>query len=51
VSEWRLNFGNGQVHFCRSREDAKRQLASLGDGHTFVQRVDTLTGDWYRAKP
>lgn len=49
---WRLNFGNGQVHDCSSRREAVALLHAQLDGAGFCRvqkRGDSLSG-WINVK-
>jgi hypothetical protein len=50
ITLYRVNFGNGQVHYAGSRAECERFARDYGDGFTFVQWQDIQTGDWFKAK-
>lgn len=48
MHEFRVNFGNGQVHYEKSRAACERFISAYGDGWTFLQRRDAETGEWFK---
>jgi hypothetical protein len=48
---YRVNFGNGQVHECRSLRDAKNLLAAQfdGPGSAFIQKRGDSPSGWVAA--
>lgn len=48
---WRINYGNGQVHEVASRKEAVRLLHSIdGNGHCRVQRRGDAPDGWITVK-
>jgi hypothetical protein len=45
---FRVNFGNGQIHYAGTRAACEQFIAAFGDGFAFVQFQDQQTGDWFR---
>ena len=43
---YRVNFGNGQVHYAGSLAACERFIRDHGDGFTFLERYEPETGDW-----
>ena len=46
---YRVNFGNGQVHYAGDRESCVRYIATFGCG--FLEFKDAETGDWFSVRP
>lgn len=46
-AEWRVNFGQGQVHYAGDRAACERFIVEDGDAGLFLERRDFETGDWY----
>ncbi len=47
-SKYRVNFGNGQVHYAGGRKECERFIAESCDGYTFLQvRED---GEWFQVR-
>lgn len=47
---YRVNFGNGQVHYAGDRVKCLRFVEQWGDGSTFLQRRDFETGEWFKVR-
>lgn len=55
MREYRVNFGNGTVHYpsglgVSEFESCISFIEEYGDGHTFLEQRDFDTGDWYASK-
>lgn len=46
--DYRVNFGNGTVHYAGSLFECLRFIYSHGDAATFLEQRDPDTGDWHR---
>jgi hypothetical protein len=46
---YRVNFGNGQVHYPGNRSACWRFVAAHGDGFTFIEWQDPDTAEWFAA--
>lgn len=44
---YRVNFGNGQVHYAGSRLDCISYIRRYGDRYSFVEFQDSESGDWF----
>lgn len=45
---YRVNFGNGQVHYAGSKRDCQRFAAEHGGATAFVEWQDPESLDWFR---
>lgn len=45
--KYRVNFGNGQVHYAGNKRECQRFRAAYGDGYTFIEWQDPDTLDWF----
>ena len=45
--KYRVNFGNGQVHYAGDKSACFRFRALYGDGYTFIEWQDPQTGEWF----
>ena len=45
MQEYRVNFGNGQVHYAGSREACERFIRDHGGAYSFLQKRNE-NGDW-----
>jgi hypothetical protein len=46
--KYRVNFGNGQVHYPGNKRACLQYIAQYGDGWSFVEWQDPETGDWFK---
>lgn len=46
--QYRVNFGNGQVHDVGSKKEAFRFISGYCDGSAFVEWQDPETRDWFQ---
>lgn len=47
-SKYRVNFGNGQVHYAGNRAECERFLTELNDEHAFLQFKEN--GEWFKCR-
>lgn len=46
-SRYRVNFGNGQVHYAGTRAECVRFVKDHGDARTFLEWQDPETREWF----
>ena len=44
---YRINLGNGQIHYAGSLRDCLSWIARHGDGFSFIQFRDSETNEWF----
>lgn len=47
---YRVNFGNGQVHYAGSLKETLAFVRDFGDAHTFIQKRDPDTFEWHSVR-
>lgn len=48
MSDYRVSFGNGQVHYAGDKAACLRFIRDHGDGSTYLQFRDWETDEWFR---
>lgn len=47
---YRVNFGNGQVHYAGSLKETLAFVRNYGDAQTFIQKRDLETMEWHSVR-